>query len=280
MTPSLSTFHSDRAHSIKTKKAIDVCMRHWQRLELDEINSESLATYRDLRLAERAAAATVRGELNKLRAFGRYLGNRCEVVLPQEPVRIPTAWSREQLARLFNEARRTDRTIFGLPGRLYYPALIGAAYDSGERIGALVAVEWGQFDLEARTLIAPAETRKGRRRDMLHLLSRDTVEALAALRAYTRASDHQKVFGLGSSSTLWKSYSNILDDAGLPNDRRSKFQKLRRTAGTEIERAGGDACDFLGHADPRTTRKHYLDPRSFKKRLPWRPGSWLRWLGL
>jgi integrase len=52
----------------------------------------------------------------------------------------------------------------------------------------------------------------------------------------------------------------ICKAAGLPNDRWSKFHRIRKTHASYAAAAGLDAQRLLDHASPKTTRA-YLDPR-------------------
>lgn len=68
---------------------------------------------------------------------------------------------------------------------------------------------------------------------------------------------------------LWKS---MLRRAGMPYGKREGLQKLRRTAVSHGEAiAKGYGSQLAGHADTRTTRRHYEDPRisrAVENRLP------------
>ena len=39
------------------------------------------------------------------------------------------------------------------------------------------------------------------------------------------------------------------------------FHAIRKASGSYVKAAGGDATEFLTHADSKTTRAHYLDPK-------------------
>jgi integrase len=39
------------------------------------------------------------------------------------------------------------------------------------------------------------------------------------------------------------------------------FHAIRKASGSYVKAGGGDATEHLGHANPKTTRDHYLDPR-------------------
>jgi integrase len=38
------------------------------------------------------------------------------------------------------------------------------------------------------------------------------------------------------------------------------FHAIRKASGSYVKAGGGDATDHLGHANPKTTKDHYLDP--------------------
>lgn len=277
----LTEFHEAKDHKATTKRLIRASVRHYQRLGFTTLDTASLTKYRDARLREGRSPATVRGELNKLLAYARWHGIEPVVKLPRNVHRAPVAWSRFQIAKLFRTARRTKRVVYGIPGNIFWPALLGTAYDSGERIGAVCLTTWNRIDWESSSILYLAEIRKGGYRDAVGSLSKETLKSLAKLREFDHnVAEEDLIFGLGCKSTLWKAYARLLADAGLPCDRRSKFHRLRRTHATEIHFAGGDATAALGHSSDAITRASYIDPRGGKHRLPWRPTRWLGWLGL
>lgn len=275
----LQEYHRFKDHQAKTRSQIRGALRKWRRLELGEPNSDAFAIYRDKRLAEGAASATVKGEMNKLLGIARWLGHSPIVKLPKGVQRTPEAWNRTQLRALFRAARKSNRVVWGIPGNVYWPAILGVCYDSGERIGAVLGLRESDIDVGSRRLLYRAEIRKGGYRDSSCQISRSTAGHVQRL-LLQRVREHHgggdaPVFLHGCPSGLWKAYGRLLLDAGLPADRRSKFHRLRRTHATFVHKAGGDATAALGHADPSTTWKYYIDPRQLVRRLPWHP--WFGW---
>ncbi len=67
---------------------------------------------------------------------------------------------------------------------------------------------------------------------------------------------------------VFKRFGELLEDAGLPNTRRNKLHKIRRTAASNFEAAGGNATDLLDHDSRKTTKKSYLDPKVIKSIQP------------
>jgi len=192
--------------------------------------------------------------------------------IPQliEQEKVPLGWMPNELDRLFAVISRLTvdvriegikpgqkiATIPTVPGRLFFDALLRVCLDSGERIGA---IRWlPRNAVQDQELVVPANLRKGKRREMLYRLQPTTVEAIRIL---LKRHNSKLIFPFGYSETyLYRLYNQILEQAELPTDRRSKFHRIRRTVASAVARAGGDATRALDHASPKTTRK-YLDPR-------------------
>lgn len=68
--------------------------------------------------------------------------------------------------------------------------------------------------------------------------------------------------------SYYTSYNRILRDAGIPVTRRTKTHALRCSHATWLAVAGGDPTRQLGHSDPGTTSKFYLDPRQLPDNQP------------
>lgn len=251
----LEKYHLERAHTVKTRARVRAAVRAYEAMNLGPLCSESIAKFRDARLAMGRAVNTVGGEVSKLSTYARWQGADVVVASPKKIRRSPVAWSKKELQRLFHEAEHTDRMIYHLPASVYFPALLWIAWESGERIGAMLGLEWTDIDLENRSIHYRAEIRKGGYADARWSISKRTARSIAALKAYGRP----KPFDLGCRSTLWKCYTNLLNDAGLPNDRKSKFHRIRRSVATHVHLAGGDATLAMGHASPDVTWAHYID---------------------
>jgi len=174
-----------------------------------------------------------------------------------EPQRTPDAWTERQIRQLFCAASLQRRKIGGVPSWLWWTCLLSLAWDTGERIGALMQVTWDNLDMDGRWLSIPAEKRKGKRADKCYRLSPETI---AHLRMLAR---HGKPLILPwdrHPNYLWYAFGKLLKDAGLPQDRRSKFHRIRRSVATHFQIAGGDAQAALGHSSAEVTAK-YIDTR-------------------
>lgn len=180
----------------------------------------------------------------------------------QEPERIPVAWTRDELRRLFRAIDGLSGTVDGVPASLWWQSLHSVLWDTGERAGAAMALDWRWVDLDGGFVTFRAETRKGKKRDRIHRVHPTTLEMLRRMHAAQKCPANGRVWPWSKHFTsLYHSYKQILSAAKLPSDRMRKFHAMRRSAASYLEAAGGNATEFLDHSDRRTTKRSYLDPR-------------------
>jgi len=243
-----------------TIKAFGDFLGHEPRL--DDLDELTVARFLSQRCKEKAVATAAKDRA-QLRAIHEFSARRklCDHWPQYPPVRVPErvpeAWFEGEMRRLL-EAASLERTVLdGIPGGLWWRAILLLAYDTAERASALTRLRWR--NVRENAVLFLAEDRKGGRRDVLREIGADTLAALEAIRGSRSGDDH--VFPWPrSKSYLWRRLEIILERAGLPHGRRDKFHRIRRTTASYFEAAGGSAQRLLDHADPATTRK-YLDPR-------------------
>lgn len=174
-----------------------------------------------------------------------------------EPVDDPLAWTESELSALFAALASQPGTIGGIPAADWWQALHAVLWDTGERIGAVLLIQWQHVDLRRGYVAVPAANRKGGRKGRTYRLHAETVAMLRRMRTAAVA----LVFPWPWSATyLWNRYAKILHAAGLPSDRKSKFHRMRRSVASWFEAAGHNSTEFLGHSSRKVTRA-YLDPR-------------------
>lgn len=228
---------------------------------VSDLTDDNVSRLMSLLLARSLAAKTVNERRGRINCLWSWLARRGvvstwpTVARIPEPVRIPVAWSREDLDRLFRAADTERLLISGVPSPSWWRTLHLVAWDTGERITALLGCRWDH--LSGEWLAIPAELRKAKRRDMAYRLAPETVRELDAVRSPTR--DLIWPWPL-NWSYLWTRYRLIRQRAGLPTDRWSAFHRIRRSVASHYEAAGGNATELLGHESRATTRA-YLDPR-------------------
>lgn len=168
----------------------------------------------------------------------------------------PQAYTLDEVRRLILEARKRDGQVAGHPAGWWWSTLIYTAWETAERIGALLALRWADVDLEARTVLFRAETRKGRSHDLLRPITPDLAKLL---QPEVRQQDELVwPWDRKQYTSIWASLRLLAKRAGV---RGTGFHKLRKSSASYLAAAGGDATEHLGHAKPEVTRQHYLDSR-------------------
>jgi len=172
------------------------------------------------------------------------------------PVRVPQAWSIDELKRLITHAKVSPGKVGDVPARVFWSAMIQVLWQSAERVGAILACRKG--DYTRPRLLVRAEYRKGGKRDKLYSFTDETCDLLDALAS---TGESPMLFAWPSAKGyLWNRFGKLIDRAGLGGNKRCKFHQLRRSAATHFCAAGGDPTALLDHSSPRIT-KAYLDPR-------------------
>ena len=202
---------------------------------LDDCDETAVARFLSYRGRHRSPATVAkdRAQIVALWSFAAKRGlvtKWPEVRRIKVPERVPEAWTAEEFRRLL-------------------------AYDTAERVSAMRHLRW--CDVRDEDVIFRAETRKGNTRDICRQIGDHTRDAIDAIREPRR----DLVFPWDrGESYLWKRLGIIQRRAGLPDDRRSKFHRIRRTTASFYAAAGHSAQQLLDHSSPAVTRR-YLDPR-------------------
>lgn len=170
---------------------------------------------------------------------------------PIQPVRRlkpiqhdPQAWTLDEVRKLIATAMADKRRP------LFWGSLVRAGYDSGLRLGNLLAMRIGQ--------VAPVMR-----------LRQVKVSAPVAvqLRPETLKAVERQIAGRELSSLVWplwgrreafyRAFRGLVVRAGI---RPGTFRWLRRTAATHVENVeAGSGTSLLGHTNRSTTERWYLD---------------------
>jgi integrase len=181
------------------------------------------------------------------------------------PRRTPFAWNRDQLGKLFAAVDLSayefrGKTTRRIPFRVWLRGLLLVMWDTAERLGACLKLEWRHLDRSSGWIHIPAEVRKWQSGDLSFQLHPDTLATLENLRSVVDHAPTDRLFPWAMSAEyLWKKYREILEAAGLPAGRKQMFHAMRRSVASHLEGAGVDSGRVLGHADRETTRA-YISP--------------------
>ena len=181
--------------------------------------------------------------------------------LPRNIVRVPhrppRAYTVQEISRMVLAAKSCTGYIGPVPAAWLFPTLLASTYYSGERIGSHLEVRWSEVDAEQRTITYLSEHRKGLGRTITRSLPPELVQWLEKGRRAPSElvwpwMQHRR------SDTIFPRLRSICRAAGVTC---RGFHGIRKSAGSYVKAGGGDATEFLTHADGRTTRDHYLDTR-------------------
>jgi integrase len=230
--------------------------------KLTDLTDDNIERHMWIIVQRGGSPASANKDHGQLTALWRYAShNRMVETWPNvrtlvEPERVPMGWMPDDLNRLFAAINSLNGVIWTVEASLWWRSLILVLLDTGERIGAIRQLE--KQHLQGDYLLAPANIRKGKKRDKLFRLNSET---LKSLREMEGQHDNELLFPWDRCDTyIYKRYKAILKIAKLSYDRRSQFHRLRRTVASAVANQGGDPTAALDHASPRTTKK-YLDPR-------------------
>lgn len=176
------------------------------------------------------------------------------------PEKTPRALTAEELERLADACRSARGWVGPIEAGVWFSALLGALFYSGERITALLRTPRANW--QSPFLSVPAAARKGRKHGRTYELPPEVCELVSQAAAHSGP----YVFWWPASSTaLRKRWRAIGRRAGLGDSREVQFHCLRRSFASHIAAVAGGARarEALGHSSEAVTRR-YLDPRIVK----------------
>ena len=173
------------------------------------------------------------------------------------PQHVKRGYTVEEVSALVKAARERVRKIGPVPGDWFFATLIQAAWYTGARIGALLAVEWQDIDWERGTMTFRGEHSKGGVKTLIRQIPASLLEELRS----GRRAPTERVWPWNDYRVGQTSIGTALTMICWTADVKPRgFHAIRRASGSYVAAAGGDASEHLAHSNPKTTRDHYLDP--------------------
>ena len=175
---------------------------------------------------------------------------------PRVPRPRPAAYTVEELQLLLHAARHRRGYISGLPACWYWTTKLMAMFQTGERIGAVLAIRWGEVDLDRHCLTFLAATRKGHHETITRAISPELCAVMAPQR---RAADALVWPWLEARKPLsiYPSLKVLCKTAGVPYH---PFHSIRKSTASYLKKAGKSAKTQLGHSSEEMAETHYYDP--------------------
>ena len=228
-----------------------------------DLTEKNVAGFLQWTLGQGLSRAAANNRRCSLLALWRYAYR--QKLLPQMPDipklkeyrRLPEAWTEKQFQRLVIACASTKGMVGQVRAADFWLALILVIYDSGIRHRAAMLIKREHMDLSTGWLVVPAENQK-QKVEQRFMLPEQTI---GAIRKIWLPSRKLLFWWPGHSRRVWVHFHKIVTRAGLPNGRRDKFHRIRRTTATQIARVAGidAAARQLGHSGINMTRR-YIDP--------------------
>lgn len=259
-----AAYYENRGVKTKTVVLCNCAVRRFEEYlgreaTIADLTDAKLRGWTTARRNSGASANTVNGEANKVLAIWRWYSRggmitAPDFVAPPKEKKLPRALSREELQVFSRTALNTRQNIRGVPGNIYWPALIWTCYHTAERIGAVRQLAWDCVDLDTGWVVFRGETRKGQRAEIARQVSCETVVLLRRLRDL----ELRTPFGVVQGQNWYPYWHALRAESGLPEWLTP--HKLRASAASHLRRPE-DAMQLLGHKSMATTIGSYRDPR-------------------
>lgn len=196
---------------------------------------------------------------------------------PRVPRPRPSAYTVEELQQLLDASRHRIGYISGVPAAWYWTTKLMAMFQTGERIGAVLAIRWGEVDLDRHCLTFLAATRKGHHETITRAIS---PELCAMMAPQQRAADSLVWPWLEARKPLsvYHSLRVLCRTAGVPYH---PFHSIRKSTASYLKKAGKSAKTQLGHSSEEMAENHYYDERitGTESALDYLPPLSLGWPG-
>jgi integrase len=173
------------------------------------------------------------------------------------PTKPPRGYTLDEVSALIRAGKARYGAVGGVPAPWFWMSLPWAAWETGERIGSLLRLRWGEVDLDRRVVTFLGQHRKDHITTIQRAISGQLVDFLRP----QRRDDNRLVWpwlDCRKESTIYQSLRKQLVKAKVTP---RGFHAIRKASASYVKAGGGDASDHLGHANPKTTRDHYLDTR-------------------
>jgi len=167
------------------------------------------------------------------------------------------AYTAEELSALVRAARHRKGAVAGTPAAWYWLTKLQAMFQTGERIGAVLAIRWREVDLERCTLTFLAATRKGRQ----ETITRSITPELARMMATQKGPPDALVWPWLEDRKILSCYASLkilCRSAGVPYH---PFHSIRKATASYLKLAGKSAKKQLGHSSEEMAETHYYDER-------------------
>jgi integrase len=174
---------------------------------------------------------------------------------PRVPKPRPVAYTIEELQALIEAARHRKGLVGDVPAPWYWITKIRAMFETGERIGAVMQIRWGEVDLDRCSLTFLAATRKGHRETITRAISPD----LASVMSLHKRQADRLVWPWLENRKMLSCYASLKVLCRLAGVPYHPFHSIRKSTASYLKKAGVSAKHQLGHSSEEMAETHYYD---------------------
>ena len=253
--------------SPKTLIQYHVSLGHWIRfagpMPIDVVDKRTMADFSDWLLPDRSPA-TVNKIVRHLMAVFRFAADSDDIAKAPKVKRlreckaVPLALTVEEFGKVLAAADQEPLSRGGIPGPIWWRALLLACWETGLRVTALLSVRTRDVLFGDSGLYCQADEQKHKEAQWFKL----SATTIAAIRGVYHVSNRLLWPKHEKNAQIARNFRRILDRSGIyaPVGTGLCFHRLRKSKASYTKAAGGDATKALGHSSPSVTER-YLDPR-------------------
>lgn len=203
------------------------------------VTSKRVAEYRDDRLKEGYAAATVKKELNLLSRLIDLAGKEWGVTVPANPCAMVSRPSENNARERRLENDEEGRLLAACSANMRL--LVQLAVETAARLGELLSLHWKDVDLVKRVMVVRGlvvngvQETKNKEPYRVVPLSPAAVKVLQEVKDFPLAIDGRVFYWWRGSDSFNKSWRRACDRAGIEN---LKFHDLRHEATSRLFERG------------------------------------------
>lgn len=221
------------------------------RFRLISLQSKHVADFRDDRLAEGKAPATVVKELNLLRVLIDYAISDMGIYLPANPARMVKNPSvKNARDRILSDEE--EEKLFAAFNHPMLPSITRLALETACRLGELLNMQWAHIDFSVRTLKIPVT-----KTDVPRTIPLSTA-AIETLNELPRPIDSGRIFSCWARIDSFENvFRRAVKNAGLTDFR---FHDLRHTATSRLAKRIPNVVELsriTGHTDLKMLSRYY-----------------------
>jgi len=258
--------YSERVSPLKRSRSDKFMLahieKHFGRHRLISLQSKDISDFRDHRLREGRAPATVVKELNLFRVLIDYAINDMGIYLPANPARmVKNPVVKNSRDRIISPAE--EKLLFTAFNHPMLPHITRLALETACRLGELLNMEWEHINFQHRTLAIPHT-----KTDVPRTIPLSS-DAIKTLKKIPRQEGGGRVF---SCWARIDSFENVFRRAVKNADLEDfRFHDLRHTATSRLAQKIPNVVELsriTGHTDLKMLSRYYhISAKDLAKKL-------------